>query len=99
MNDQQLIQRARQASEVLDSEVYKQAMQQLKDSITAQWIECPVRDKEGQVLLLQLAKLANKFEGILHGMIETGKVSQHKIDIDKLRDEPKARQFMRQVLG
>ena len=98
MNDQQLVQRARQAGEVIDNPAYKEAMQTLKDSITAQWLECPVRDKEGQVLLLQLAKITAKFEGILTGLVEQGKMAQRKIELDTLRDEPPVRNFMRRVL-
>jgi hypothetical protein len=49
-------------------------------------------------LLLQLAKVAEKFEGTLIGMIERGKMAQHKIDLNELRDESKPRRFFRQVL-
>lgn len=99
MNDQQILQRARQASEVIDSPVYKEAMELLKESITAQWLECPVRDKEGQLLLLQLAKITAKFEGIFTGMVEQGKIAQRKIELDSMRDEPAARRFFRKVTG
>ena len=57
----------------------------LKDEIVAEWSRAPVRDVEGQRLLLQLHKLANKFEGLLTGMVENGKLAQ--INLDAERDE------------
>lgn len=97
MNQQQTALRGQEAAQVLDNEAFKQAMQSLKSAVLAQWKDCPVRDREGQVLLLQLAKLTDKFEGILVGMVESGKFAQHRIDLDNLRDEAPARQFMRRV--
>lgn len=97
MTHQQTAQQGTEAQRILDSEVYKDAMAAMKLQIIEQWKACPVRDKEGQVLLLQLAKLADKFEGILNGVVQTGKFAQHQIDIDSLRDEGRARQFFRRV--
>ena len=84
---------------VLDSDCFKKAMNAMKTSVMEQWKACPIRDKEGQVLLLQLAKLTDKFESVFVGMIQTGNFEQRKIDLDRERDEPKARQFMRKVIG
>lgn len=92
-------QRGIEARQVLDNEAFKEAMTLLKDQIVDQWRNCPVRDKEGQILLLQLAKVADKFEGTLVGMIERGKMAQHQINMDDLRDESKSRKFFRKVVG
>lgn len=86
-----------EARQVLDSEVYKQTMTGLRSEVIEQWKACPIRDKEGQVLLLQLAKLTDKFEGLLVGMVESGKFAQHKIKLDAERNESLARQFMRRI--
>ena len=99
MNDHQTVSRANQAQLVLENVAYIEAMQLLRDQITAEWMACPVRDKEGQTLLLQLAKLCNKFDGIFKGMLENGKVAQHRLDLDKIRDEPAHRVFMRRVIS
>ena len=88
-----------EAERILGSKVYKDAMQMVRDQIVEQWKACPVRDKEGQTILLQLAKLTDKFEGLLSGTIEAGKMAQAKIDIDSLRDESVPRRFMRRVVN
>ena len=70
----------------------------LKSSVITQWKESSIRDREGQLLLLQLARLADTFEGLLVGIVERGKMAQHKIEIDHLRDENKARSMLRRVM-
>lgn len=103
MSDQQAdfkaVQTAHEARMLLDSDAYKNAHAGLKAQIIQQWKGCPVRDVEGQRLLLQLIKLADKFEGMLTGAIEAGKFAQHKIDLDNERNESKARRALRKVIG
>lgn len=98
MTEQQTVQRATEAALVLDNPAYQEAMKQLKEAVISQWKDCPVRDREGQLLLLQLAKLTDKFEAILQGMIETGKLAQHRIDLERERNESLAKRFLRKVV-
>lgn len=99
MNEQQTILRGKEAQAVLDSEAFKLALESMRAQVREQWLSCPIRDREGQMLLLQLAKLTDKFEGIFVGMVQTGNFAQRKIELDGLRDEPRARQFFRKVIG
>ena len=86
MTEQQQVQRAREASLVLDNPAYVEAMSQLKGQVIAQWKECPVRDREGQLLLLQLAKLTDKFEAMLTGMVfAAGRVPLPEVLLQALR--------------
>lgn len=84
------------AARVLESPAFQEAMAALKDQIVSEWSKCPVRDAEGQKLLLQLHKLANKFEGLLTGMVETGKLA--RLNLDAERDESAARKLFRRVI-
>ena len=88
----------RNAHLVIENPAFIEAMAVLKASVVAQWKECPIRDREGQLLLLQLARLADKFEGILLGAVERGKLADSKIKLDELRDENKARSMLRRVM-
>ena len=97
--DHKEVLRGKDAQMVLDSASFKAAMQSIKDSVQDQWKSCPIRDREGQVLLLQLAKVTDKFESVLIGMVQSGNFAQRKIDLDRERDEPKARQFIRRMVG
>lgn len=97
MTDHQIAQRMQAAQEVLRNEAYRAAMTDLKAQIVQSWKDCPVRDKEGALLLLQLAKLCDKFDGMLTGMIEGGKLAQMRIDLDKERDENKLARLARKM--
>lgn len=99
MTEHQLLQRGIDANQVLNNEAFKLAMYRLKTSVIQEWKACPVRDQEGALLLLQLAKLTDKFESILVGMVETGKLTQHNLDLREVRNESNARKFMRRVVG
>lgn len=88
--------RGEDAARVLESPAFQEAMALLKSQIVDEWGKCPVRDAEGQKLLLQLHKLTNKFEGLLTGMVETGKLAQ--LNLDALRDESAARKLFRRIV-
>lgn len=89
-------QRGANARLVLDNPVFKDAMKAMQDQIVQQWGECPVRDVEGQKLLLQLHKLSRKFETTLTGLVETGKLAQ--FDLDSLRDESATQKLFRRIV-
>ena len=87
----------RNAESVLQNPAYIEAMARMKSDVVTAWKDCPVRDREGQLLLLQLAKLAEKFEASLNGMVQGGKLAQHKINVDSERDESRTKRFLRKV--
>ena len=91
-------QRGHEAAQVLDNPAYVAAMAELRADVINTWKAAPIRDTEGQRLLLQLAKLCDKFEGILRGHIEGGKLAQAKLDIDDLRADNATRRLLRKVL-
>ena len=97
MTPHQTQQRGIAAQRIIDSPVFKEALTMLDAQIVAQWRATAVTDKEGAMLLLQLAKLKNKFESIFVGLIETGKFAEHQINLNSERNEGKARQFMRRL--
>lgn len=98
MTDQDLSSQGRFAADALENPAFKAAIQSMKDEVTRQWKACPIRDAEGQLLLLQLAKLTDKFEGTLIGFVQGGKLAQEKINLDALRNESAGRKLMRRVL-
>lgn len=97
--EREVITRGQEAARIIESDVFKLALETLRNSVTEQWKNCPIRDKEGQLLLLQLAKLTDKFEGIFIGLVEQGKMVQHKIDLDDARSESTPRRFFRKISG
>lgn len=84
---------------VLESEAYQLAISRMHAEIVKQWESCPVRDKEGQTLILQMKKVAKLFEENLHSMVRAGDFAQHKIDLEAAREKPRGRvgQYLRTV--
>ena len=99
MTENQQVLRGKEAAMVLENAAYMAAMEQLRNQVIEAWKAAPVRDTEGQKLLLQLVKLTDKFEGILGGMIENGKMAHHRLDLNEIRDESKTRRMLRRVTG
>lgn len=98
MTDQQISDRGLEASRIIGSQAYVDAMRMLRESIVAKWKECSLRDPEGQLLTLQMMKLADTFEGLLNGMVQAGTLAHHQIELDAARNESAARRIMRRVL-
>ena len=98
MNQRQELQRGIDATAVLENAAYQEAMTLLKASVVEQWKGCSISDREKQVLFLQMARLADTFEGLLAGLVERGKLAKRKIEIDDARDESQARRFFRRVV-
>ena len=98
MTDHQESQQGGDAASVLENPSYVAAMQLMRDSIVDKWKNCPIRDDEGQRLLLQTMRLADTFEQVLNGMVQRGKMAQHKLDIDAMRNESGARKLIRRIL-
>jgi hypothetical protein len=98
MTEQQISSRGVEASQILESAVYQEAMEALRAAIVNKWKECPLRDKEGQTLSLQMMRLADTFEGLLRGYVEAGKYANHQIDLNAARAESPARRILNRVL-
>lgn len=97
--DSDKVRLARNATDCINNEAYMKAMALLKTQIVDQWKDCPVRDIEGQRLLLQLAKLAEKFDGILSGYVQAGKLAQHRIDLNDERNESMGAKVLRRTFS
>jgi len=73
--------RGDQAAIILDNPAVKEALQAIKEEIISQWSETPARDTEGREWIWRHYKVFEKFEGILKGYIDTGKMA--KIEIER----------------
>lgn len=96
-NQEQQVQSASDAEQILSNPAYKFAIEQMRIEIFNAWKDCPVRDKEAQQLLLQRSKLADQFENILRGLIETGKLAANQLNIDRMRNETRLDAIKRKV--
>ena len=78
MNDRAMqadVDRAEHAHRLLNDELLNDALKTIRDEVVQMWIDCPARDQEGKEALWQLAKTTDKFESLLKGYVETGKLA------------------------
>ena len=99
MNPKATIALGNDAQVLLENDAYKKAMDRMHAEIVKQWEGCPMRDTEGQTLILQMKKVAKLFEENLCSMIRAGDFAQYKIDLEAARATPRGRvgQYLRQV--
>ena len=85
MDDQQRIDvaRADRARLILDDELVKGALADMKRLIVEAWEQSPVRDTEGREHLHRYLKVIGQFEGALRAHIEAGKIAAHAIKAEE----------------
>lgn len=69
------IDRAEHARRLLGDSLLLETLQVMRAEVVRMWEECPARDAEGKEALWQLMKTAGKFESLLKGYVETGKLA------------------------
>ena len=90
MNPEELKRRGEHARQLLDDPLLNETIELIEKDIIEAWIACPIRDTEGQRLLLQEIRQARKLKGVLTGVMETGKYEAYQ---QSLKD--KALNFIR----
>lgn len=76
MTPQEQLNRAEHAKRLLEDPILSEALDIIEKEVIAQWEAVPVRDSEGREELWKFYKTAKKFRGILHGLIDSGKLSE-----------------------
>ena len=59
----------------------------MDEAIFSTYKDLPQKDKEGVLIMHKYSKVADHFYSALVGILERGKLAQHKIELDALRDE------------
>ena len=67
------------AREVLENEAFAAAFDDIRQEITDQWKQSPVRDHEGREKLYELLRLTDKLEATLRRSLETGKLAVEEL--------------------
>jgi len=74
--DQEAIRKADDAKRILNEPVVKQALEGMRKELVNQLMATPARDTEGREWIWRHMKVMEKFEGLLKGYIENGKVER-----------------------
>jgi hypothetical protein len=79
MTPQEQANRGHEAQRLLDSDLLKDALAAIDAEVVMQWEKCPARDKDGKEALWQLLKTSKKFQRLLLGYVQTGKLAQENL--------------------
>lgn len=72
--------RGRQATELLEHPLMKEAFSTIRQEFTQAWQSSPARDQEGRERLWHLLKLTDRLEGFLTETVTTGKMASMQIE-------------------
>lgn len=86
MNAQSDVNRAEHAQRLLDDDLLRAALDAIKAEVVRAWVDTAQAKKDDKEALWQLMKTADKFEFLLLGYIETGKLAKANL---KRFEEPR----------
>ena len=76
MTEQDEIEQGREAGELLSNRILKRALNDCRKEIMDMWEATPARDTDGREWLWKLHQASVRFENVLRGYIDTGKIAK-----------------------
>lgn len=83
MNTSDELRRGEQARQLLQNELYVDAIEQVKQGIIDKWQQAPLRDREGHHELKLMLKLLGDLTGYIQTTMETGKMAQIQLETER----------------
>lgn len=77
------LRRAEQARQLLQNEMYVNAVNTVRQAIIDKWISAPMRDIEGQHELKLMLKLLGDVTGYIQTALETGKMAEIQLEQER----------------
>lgn len=77
------LRRGEQARQLLQNELYVDAVTQVKQAIIDKWQQAPLRDREGHHELKLMLKLLGDLTGYIQTTMETGKMAQIQLETER----------------
>ena len=73
-------QRGHRAKQILEDEIFVEAIQKVSAELDQEWINSPVRDTEGREKIYMMKKMLNVLLVQLQSVMETGKLASKQIN-------------------
>ena len=74
------VERGHQASEILESAIYKDAIKDIREELVQALLDTPIRDTEGMTHIKMMIMLLEKVDGALKDVMVTGKMAKIQIE-------------------
>lgn len=73
-------QRGHRAKQILEDEIFMEAIQKVSAELDQEWINSPVRDTEGREKIYMMKRMLNVLLVQLQSVMETGKLASKQIN-------------------
>jgi|TARA_E500000318_G_scaffold107000_1_gene115677 hypothetical protein len=80
MEKEKEIQKGNRAKQILEDEIFAEAVKRVSDELDLEWINSPVRDTEGREKIYMMKKMLNVLLVQLRSVMETGKLASKQIN-------------------
>ena len=80
MEKEKEIQKGHRAKQILEDEIFAEAVKRVSDELDLEWINSPVRDTEGREKIYMMKKMLNVLLVQLRSVMETGKLASKQIN-------------------
>lgn len=90
MSASEELRRGEQARQLLQNELYQDAVTQVRQAIIDKWMQAPLRDREGHHELKIMLKLLGDLTGYIQTTLETGKLAQIQVESERRMTKLKA---------
>lgn len=77
------LRRGEQARLLIENELYREAVEKVRQGIIDKWMDAPLRDREGHHELKIMLKLLGELTGYLNMTMETGKLARIQLDSER----------------
>ena len=74
------IQKGNRAKQILEDEIFAEAVKRISDELDLEWINSPVKDTEGREKIYMMKKMLNVLLVQLRSVMETGKLASKQIN-------------------
>jgi len=80
MEKEKEIQKGNRAKQILEDEIFAEAVKRVSDELDLEWINSPVRDTEGREKIYMMKRMLNVLLVQLKSVMETGKLATKQIN-------------------
>lgn len=91
MNQFEQVARGERAEQLINDEIFKDAVEQVRAGIVNAWATAPIRDKDGHHELKLMLKLLDDVVRNIESVIDSGKLAADAIRKESLADRIKSR--------
>ena len=80
MEKEKEIQKGNRAKQILEDEIFAEAVQKVSEELRQEWLNSPIRDTEGREKIYMMEKMLNVLLVQIKSVMETGKLASKQVN-------------------